>query len=136
MAGQFGGHTVIGDTLNKQQQTILRGNIDKQNIKRAIIKRSYKNTYFFIMKLIDDPGAPLTRPIRLLGENHILAEVGEPDEFIGKEVLITYKGNSVNRGSAQLLGSPGATVATEIHEVEFANRLDIEGTSFAPPIPI
>lgn len=136
MAGPYGGHTILGDTLNKQQQTAIRGNIDKQNVRRAIIKKSYNNTYFFIMKLVDDPGAPLTKPIRLIGENHYLAQIGEPNEFVGKEVLIIYKGNSVNRGRAQLIGDFGATMATEVHNVEMANKLEVEGTSFAPPIPV
>jgi len=135
MAGLFAGKTVLGDMLNKQHANTLRGDIDKQNTKRAMIVESYKNTYYFRMRLIDDDGSPITKPIRLVGETSSLAELGEPNELVGKEVIIFYKGNSVNRGVAYLMGAPGATIPSEVQEVEFANKLDVAGISFAPPIP-
>lgn len=136
MAGPYAGKTVLGDNLNKAHGNNLRGNISAYKFKRAIIKESYQNTYFFYMQLVDTDGTPITKPIRLVGENHYLAMIGEPSEFIGKEVIITYRGTSVNRGTAQLMGSAGATITSEIQESEFANKLEIQGTSFAPPVPV
>lgn len=134
MAGPYGGNTVMGDMLNKQHSAVLRGNLDRYNRRRARIKRSYNGTYFFFLDPVDKDGTPISKPIRVTGDpTELAAMYGEPDEMIGMEVEVTYRGPSINRGRARVLGPSGGTMATEIHDVEHSNKLERQGTSFAPP---
>lgn len=137
MSKIYGGHTVLGDNLNNAHGKSLRGKIDEYKEKKAIIKASYKNTYFFYLTVFNKDGTTFTtKPIRLLGSNDYLAMIGEPNELIGHEVIIGYRGSSINRGVAKLSGTAGATVASEVQDAEMSNRLEVQGTSFAPPVPL
>jgi len=137
MSKIYGGHTILGDNLNKAHGESLRGRIDDYKEKKAIIKESYKNTYFFYFTVFEKDGSSfITKPIRLMGTNDTLAFSGEPNDLIGQEVVISYRGTSINRGTAKLSGTTGATIASEVHDTEFANKLEVQGVSFAPPIPV
>jgi hypothetical protein len=133
MPRNLGGRTELGRQINKQSQSIGHVKIDKLNIKRAILYKSYNNTYVFFMKLIEDRS--ITRPIPLLGSADELAmRYGSPSEMENQwEVSIYYKGNSVNRGYAQVVGKVGNTMGAVIEESEQSNQLNIKGTAFAPP---
>lgn len=133
MAGLYGGHTPIGVDLNKQSQKTSHINVDRINFKRAIIYKSLNNTYVFKMKLIDT--GKITNPIPLVGSpDEFAMRYGSPEEMENIwEVLITYKGNSISRGTASVIGPVNASVSKMKEETEKSNQLIIKGTAFAPP---
>lgn len=133
MARPFGGHTQLGSELNKQGQKTAHLNIEKTNFKKAVLHKSLSGTYIFTMRLLENNS--ITAPIPLVGiPDNIAMLYGSPKEMEGQlEVLISYKGSSVNRGIAQVIGRLGATLGTEIEETEQSNQLMVKGTAFAPP---
>ena len=134
MPRQFGGHTHLGQELNKQGQKTSHTYRDRVSYKRAVLVKSFKGLYVFSMRLTDTN--KITRPIPLLGSPEEFAmKYGTPEEMEGLEVMITYKGDSVNRGTAVVMGKYGTTVDQGIEETEQSNQLITKGTLFAPPGP-
>lgn len=133
MARSFGGHSQLGVHLNEQSQKTSEIFVKKTNSKRAVIYKSFNNTYIFKMRLLDNN--KITKPIPLLGSSDELAmRFGSPEEMEGKwEVLITYKGDSVNRGIAQIIGQFGETISSAVEKTEQSNQLMVKGSAFAPP---
>lgn len=133
MPGLHGGHTPIGVELNKQSQKTSHINVDRFNFKRGILYKSFKNTYIFSVRLTDS--GKITNPIPLLGSSEdLVMRYGSPEEMEGQwEVLVMYKGNSINRGVAQIIGELGASVTSSAETVEQSNQLIVKGTAFAPP---
>lgn len=133
MPRNFGGHTQLGVELNRQNQKNSHSFTKKVNFKKAVIVKSFKNLYIFTMRLSES--GKITRPIPLLGSTEELSmRYGSPEEMEGVwEVMINYMGDSVNRGTATILGRYGATIDQEVEETEQANQLLIKGSAFAPP---
>jgi len=131
----FGGHTNLGQKLNEQEQKTGHSLTGKVNFKYAVIHKSFNSTYIFTMRLLDNN--EITRPIPIIGSPDELAmRFGSPSEMEGIwEVLISYKGNSVNRGSAQIIGKYGTSINQMKEETEQSNQLLVKGTAFAPPGP-
>ena len=132
-----GGHTQLGNELNKNSQRTDHVNISRLNTKRAIIHKSYNGRYVFYMKLLNNDGniVNITGPIPLVGSpNDLVSRYGSPEEMENAwEVLISYRGTSVNRGTAQITQSIGTTTGGRTEEVEQSNQLIVKGTAFAPP---
>lgn len=128
----LGGYTELGRQINKQSTSGVRGNIDKINYKKAIIYKTFQNTYIFQMRLED---GSITAPIPVVGAAGDLAmRYGSPVEMEGVwEVIIQYKGTSVNRGIAQIVRKINNTIDAEAVETEASNQLAVRGTAFAPP---
>ena len=63
MSKIYGGHTVLGDNLNNAHGKSLRGKIDEYKEKKAIIKASYKDTYFFYLTVFNKDGTILIKSI-------------------------------------------------------------------------
>lgn len=133
--GKVGGHTPIGVELNRQSQKTANINVDKVNFRRAIIHKSVGDTYIFTMRLLDNN--KITQPIPIVGSaNDLSMRFGSPSEMEQEwEVLITYKGNSVNRGTAQVIGPIGSSLTSLSESSKQSNQLLIKGTAFAPPGP-
>ena len=129
----LGGHTELGQSINGINQKTVDLNVKVTNHKMAIIKSSYNGMYVFKMQLIED--GYITGPIPIVGSpNELAMRYGSPIEMEGKwEVLISYKGKSVNRGTAQIIKQIGDTIGGEVEEVEQCNQLMVKGTAFAPP---
>ena len=130
-----GGHSQLGVELNKQGQKTSHTFIEKMNFKKAVLLKSYNNLYVFWMRLSDTN--KITKPIPLVGSPEELAmRYGSPTEMEGEwEVLISYKGTSVNRGTANILGRYGTTISQGQEHIEQSNQLNVKGTAFAPPGP-
>ena len=138
MPRTFGGHTELGSALNRNSQQLDHSKVSRINTKRAIIHKSLKGQYIFYMKLLDQEGriTAITGPIPIVGSSDdLVSRYGSPEEMENNwEVLITYKGTTVNRGVAQVTSSIG-TKNNKTEEVEQANQLLVKGTAFAPPGP-
>jgi hypothetical protein len=132
-----GGHTQLGSELNKNSQRTDHIDISRLNTKRAILYKTHKSQYVFYMKLLDNDGkiVSTTGPISLIGSPDDLASrYGSPKDMENAwEVLISYRGTSVNRGTAQVTRSVGTTAGGRTEEVEQSNQLLVKGTAFAPP---
>jgi hypothetical protein len=133
MTRPFGGHSELGTILNKQGQKTAHLNIEKTNFKRAVIYKSLGGAYIFTMRLLDT--GKITAPIPIVGSiDNLAMTYGSPKDMEGQfEVLISYKGSSVNRGIAQITRKLGSSLNNEIEESQQANQLQVKGTAFAPP---
>ena len=131
----FGGHTGLGTELNRYSQKNSHTLIEKSNYKKAIIQKSFNGLYVFTMKMSDS--GEITKPIPLLGSPEDLAmRYGSPEEMEGQwEVIISYKGTSVNRGTAVVLNRYGVSVAQESETIKSSNDVEFQGSAFAPPGP-
>ena len=132
-----GGHTELGSSLNQNNQRLDHTETSRLNLKRGIIYKSYKNRYIFQMKLLDHKGniVGITGPIPIVGSPDDLASrYGSPSDMENNwEVLISYKGTTVNRGTAQVVRAVGSDGNKLTQEVEESNQLLVKGTAFAPP---
>ena len=128
-----GGHTPLGVELNKQHQKTNHTNVDRVNFKRAVIYKSFNGTYLFKMRLLDT--GKVIGPIPLVGSpDELSMRYGTPTEMEGAwEVMITYKGSSINRGVANVIGEYNASITSSKERAEQSNQLKIKGTAFAPP---
>ena len=139
MPRMYGGHTELGSHLNQNSQRTEYLDIEKVNTRRAIIHKSYKGQYIFYMKMFDNNGnlSKITGPIPIVGApGDLSSRYGAPSELENNwEVLITYRGTSINRGTAQITKSVGTTIGGRTEEVEQTNQLMVKGTAFAPPGP-
>lgn len=135
----FGGHTSLGSEINNLGQKTAQTNMSRAREKRAIIKKSYSGMYIFYMDMLDSRGniEKTVGPIPLIGSSEDLAmRYGSPQEMEGQwEVIITYKGSSVNRGKAQVTRRVGATIGSEIELSEQSNQVPLKGVAYAPPGP-
>ena len=139
--GKVGGHTPLGTRLNKIISTTDHVDVGRFKTARAIIKRSYANSYVFYMDLLDNQGVPVKEvgPIPVIGtEDQLAMFYGSPENMVGStqerwEAIIFYQGTTVKNGVAM--------VARRLHEVEGgayeastkANECVSKGSSFAPP---
>lgn len=134
-----GGHTELGNQLNKTSQKTDHVDVSRTNTKKAIIYKSYKNRYVFYMKLLNKKGQLVgkTGPIPLVGTpNELSLRYGTPEEMENEwMVIITYRGTTINRGTAQVIGKIGTALGGDTTEVEQSNQLQVKGTAFAPPGP-
>lgn len=132
-----GGHTELGSQLNQNSQKLDHSETNRINTKTAIIYKAYKNRYVFRMKLLDRNGnvAGITGPIPLVGSpDDLVSRYGSPTDMENNwEVLITYRGTTVNRGTAQVTRSIGGSGNKLTEETEKTNQLLVKGTAFAPP---
>ena len=137
MPREYGGHSQLGQSLNKSSQRTDHINLRRVNTRRGVIKESYRGTYYFYMTLLDESDRAIgtTNPIPVSGSSDDLAaRYGSPEEMEGQwEVLITYRGPSADNGTAKVIGKFGNIVGGVTEEALQSNELNVKGTAFAPP---
>lgn len=138
MPREFGGHTKLGQELNKIG-SVNHGNVVKrQTTKYGIItevlgREVNQGEYIVILDVYDADGNPQgkSRPLPLTEDPGFLAtNYGAPEDLINRFwCKIEYDGPSYNRGKVTIINNPfrDREIATKF------NELQVTGTAFAPP---